>query len=444
MHFKCNIPGQSILRGFTGYEFWASYNKIPLKVSLKVSKGSIEYAGYLREIKLEILKPDAEVVEEEIVFVFFESGEIESLWINKENFSEHADSWVLDQNKGGIIPLVDVEYDYSEEELKNTKENRHPYYQIENEVKKGIRKNIKKERIRTIIWSFGGGDRNQMLSSMKTALGNPESWRNYISSWTTDTKDFTKIRNLVIAWFITSLTQNIDRYLSTFIRTSRYIAPLRATAERYYRVQNLAVNEIDFQGENLPMFLRSLSIGDFQELQEWIRQNFGFHLSLNFTANHTSIQLTEEGSKKSFNIADKGFGFSQILPILIEIFMTGRRRKSMILRGNLQIYLIAIEQPELHLHPRLQAKLIDVFVRTVKRLRNLGIDLRILLETHSEQMVNRLGHLVRKAEIKHDEVNVVLFEKVGKEEHTLITQANYDENGFLVKWPIGFFDPEDI
>ena len=59
-----------------------------------------------------------------------------------------------------------------------------------------------------------------------------------------------------------------------------------------------------------------------------------------------------------------------------------------------QIEYEAIEQPELHLHPALQAKLIDVFSQLASK--ENGGKIKFVLETHSEAMINRLGYLINK------------------------------------------------
>ena len=79
------------------------------------------------------------------------------------------------------------------------------------------------------------------------------------------------------------------------------------------------------------------------------------------------------------SLADVGYGISQVLPIVLES----------ILRQNT---IIAIEQPELHLHPKLQANLADLFIKSAEICNN-----NFILETHSEHIILRLKRRQKEA-----------------------------------------------
>ena len=104
-------------------------------------------------------------------------------------------------------------------------------------------------------------------------------------------------------------------------------------------------------------------------------------------------------------------------------------------------YYEAIEQPELHLHPALQAKLIDVFSQLALEKKDEKI--KFILETHSETMINRLGYLIYKKKLSPEMVNVVIFDK-NDTGNTTVSQTKFNDQGQLEKWPIGFFDPDGV
>ena len=87
--------------------------------------------------------------------------------------------------------------------------------------------------------------------------------------------------------------------------------------------------------------------------------------------NISQLILTNE-SLNEVSLADVGYGIGQVLPIVL----------TSMLRTNT---IIAIEQPELHLHPKMQANLADLFIKSSKENGNMFI-----LETHSEHIVLRL------------------------------------------------------
>ena len=105
--------------------------------------------------------------------------------------------------------------------------------------------------------------------------------------------------------------------------------------------------------------------------------------------------------------------------------------------------MIAIEQPELHLHPAVQARLAKAFIACITLARKNKCDIQLLLETHSETIVNYFGRAIARGLLKPDDVSVILFEKGVDQSVTKVRNSGYDEDGYLVNWPYGFFESED-
>lgn len=309
-----------------------------------------------------------------------------------------------------------------------------------------VHKNTRDETVLALAQSLRIGSSIEMLQNMQSTPRSTPTWEEIAANWTTEHPSFHDIRDLVIANAVPSLLSSCDDYLSVFATNNRYIAPVRATAERYYRLQDLAVDEVDFQGQNLPMFLRNLTQSELRRFSEWTERSFGFSVEVVGSGGHISLKLRERGSNNNFNLADKGFGFSQILPILTQLwaigYQRGRRPRASSSRRDIPV-TFSIEQPELHLHPYLQSQLIDAFIASVDAARDIGVDLRLLLETHSETIVNRIGNRVYSRAIDKSQVNVVLFEKKGVDDPTSIQTSTYDDKGYLVNWPFGFFEPSN-
>jgi len=129
------------------------------------------------------------------------------------------------------------------------------------------------------------------------------------------------------------------------------------------------------------------------------------------------------------NIADVGCGVSQILPILVAL---AAAKKSQI---------VYIEQPEVHLHPKIIIKLVDVITEAV------GRGVKVVIETHSDLWLLALQTVL--AEKKNEEYlkpeNVILywFEKIANPEDgivgsTKITEGTLDETGNYDDWPEDF------
>lgn len=233
----------------------------------------------------------------------------------------------------------------------------------------------------------------------------------------------------------------IDNYLNIYFHQVHYIAPLRATAERYYRLRNLSISEVDYQGKNLAIFLNGLTPARLLNFQQWTQEHFGFKVQVPKSGGHLSVEIALKNSTKSFNLSDTGFGYSQILPIITQLWDLSTRENPR--RGEGVPLVIAIEQPELHLHPALQAKLTDAFIAALRLAKQNGYQLQLILETHSETIVNYLGNAIAIGAIDKEDVSVVLFDKAPETNLTNVRISSYSADGLLENWPIGFFAPKE-
>lgn len=256
-----------------------------------------------------------------------------------------------------------------------------------------------------------------------------------------------ELREIAKLVAIYDIFPTIDDYINSYFKQVHYIAPLRATAERYYRLRNLAVDEVDYQGKNLPIFINSLTKKQLEEFQLWTDEHFGFVVNTDKSKGHLSLQIKLHGSDKSINLSDTGFGYSQVLPIITQLWELSSRK-----RNTSQAYVertqriplvIAIEQPELHLHPAIQAKLANAFIACIDLAHKNKCELQLLIETHSETIVNYFGRAIARNKLKPEDVSVILFEKNAGDSVTTVHNSSYDSDGFLTNWPYGFFDSED-
>lgn len=131
---------------------------------------------------------------------------------------------------------------------------------------------------------------------------------------------------------------------------------------------------------------------------------------------------------------DVGIGISQVLPVIV-----------VALHSNSGI--VAIEQPELHIHPAFQVALGDLFISQVKEQ-----DVCFLLETHSEHLLLRLLRRIRETHenslpidapsLTSDLISISYTEQSDK--GMSITPLRVDETGeFTNSWPRGFFEERD-
>ena len=123
------------------------------------------------------------------------------------------------------------------------------------------------------------------------------------------------------------------------------------------------------------------------------------------------------------NISDVGFGASQILPLIVEGFHCPNNS------------IIISEQPEIHLHPKIQAELGDMLIDVVKENKF------IIIETHSEHLIARVRRRIAEGKISRKKVSIYYFEPESR--GTRIEEIILDDDGQYLYFPEGFFE-EDI
>jgi len=118
----------------------------------------------------------------------------------------------------------------------------------------------------------------------------------------------------------------------------------------------------------------------------------------------------------TINLADVGYGISQILPVIVEAATASNRQ------------FLLLQQPEIHLHPRAQAALGTLFADIVS-----AGHCRMIVETHSDYLIDRIRQEIAAGKISPDMVALIYFHReLLKTEHHLI---ELDRLGNLIDPP---------
>jgi len=119
-------------------------------------------------------------------------------------------------------------------------------------------------------------------------------------------------------------------------------------------------------------------------------------------------------------LTDVGFGVSQILPVLTLCYYAPK--------GSILI----LEQPEIHLHPNVQAGLADVLIDAIK-LR----DVQVIVESHSEHLLRRLQRRVAEEILSIDDVALYFCDT--QDGASVLSPLELDLYGNITNWPQDFF-----
>lgn len=411
------------------------YYSIPNELTIRITYDNDSNGTYVQNLQIEHKDCICEILSEK------RESSLQFI-VNGEKFELGKTAFWRYSTYHAVLPDVEV---------KSKDENFSIYSTILNNigsfVKERADKRLKKiDKIITIIKNYKF-DNQEFLNYLKTKCA-IDSLEKYVlrHNWDVHTPEFVTFCNNLILMQMLDFIPIINAQLVTFYEKCSYIAPTRAEASRYYRTQGLQVDDIDPYGKNLQEFIASLNTSQLKSYKEYTQNLLGIQVVTKSEAGHKSIKLVS--SNGEFNIADVGFGYSQILPIVTKLWYIDNKRNVDKRNGYTLIYyqyfreLFALmEQPELHLHPAYQAKIADAFIKVIKN--NEDVRVRLLIETHSETIINRIGRRIREGMISSNDVMIVIFNKAVEHSNTSITTHTFNEKGQLENWPIGFFDPED-
>lgn len=225
----------------------------------------------------------------------------------------------------------------------------------------------------------------------------------------------------------------IEYQLDSLLDNTAYIGPFRRAPQRDYRVQSLAVEQIDPRGNNLVMFIHALTEAERTSLNEFLSEHLDF--SVHLRPDGERFQLLIQLGEAIYNVSDVGFGFSQVLPVAVQLWAAGRVLSHSRELSPLQV--LVVEQPELHLHPNAQA----LVARALAACASTEEGPIQLVETHSDHIVQEIGLLIAERKLAADRVSVLCVEPHPDGAGAQVRAATYDDEGVLHNWPIGFMSP---
>lgn len=207
-----------------------------------------------------------------------------------------------------------------------------------------------------------------------------------------------------------------------------YISPLRAFPKRYYFLDesNVSSSLDSIDGDNLTETLKNES-SVISKVNKWLNK-FGLAVSVE-DVKEVIHRLRVSQNGLNLDITDVGFGISQVLPIIVQGFLSKDDS------------LTIVEQPEIHLHPMMQAELADLFIDVICNETN-GVEKTLLIETHSESILKRLRRRIAEGKIKNTDVAIYFVHgRKKKSSGARIERIEIGEKGAF-DWPKEFYSTD--
>ena len=220
-----------------------------------------------------------------------------------------------------------------------------------------------------------------------------------------------------------------------------YLGPLREHPRRDYHWAGSSPEDVGQRGERaIDAILAASFRGDmlslgyrtwrkpFQEMiAYWLRRlelirEFHIEEIASGTNLYRAIVRTSSSAAET-SLTDVGFGVSQVLPVLVLLYYVPEGST------------VLMEQPEIHLHPKVQSDLADVMLN-VAAARNL----QIVVESHSEHLMRRLQRRIAEGYASSEDVKLYFVSSQGSQAH--LSDLRLNEWGEIENWPESFFGDE--
>ncbi|WP_234797378.1 AAA family ATPase [Agrobacterium pusense] len=194
-----------------------------------------------------------------------------------------------------------------------------------------------------------------------------------------------------------------------------------------YRLEKFQFKEVPVPSRFHQLFERSLSEDDLGELQD-------LYVTL---SSRSEIALRDFEKGIIVAPSDVGVGISQMIPVIVGCLRN-------------QQGILAIEQPELHIHPAIQVGLGDLFIQAIQKSESIfGPGKTLLVETHSEHIMLRLLRRIREMSenelppgmigLSPNDLAVIYVENT--DDGVRFRALRVDREGdFIDRWPRGFFE----
>lgn len=226
--------------------------------------------------------------------------------------------------------------------------------------------------------------------------------------------------------------EDVMKLVSAYFANIFYIGPLRVKPEPIISYTNNNLKNVGTDGLYTRFVLHNrqgekVSQNEtlLQATSRWICERFQLAESLKTIQDGTSsYRVVLKNNNLEVDLYNMGLGVSQVLPIIVQGLLVPE--------GGTLI----VDSPEVHMHPSVQAELIDFFVELAKSGR------KVIFETHSDHMITRLRRRIAEG---LDPKSINLCFVIGTDNGSTYATLDIDSTGtFFGSLPDKFMNTQDI
>lgn len=235
-------------------------------------------------------------------------------------------------------------------------------------------------------------------------------------------------KSLTLSWssaaYLSTL-QYVSTHAENLASRLSYVGPLREHPRRFYQAKEEVPPTVGLRGEDAAQVLFLKRDREFRSMVDRWLQELGVAGRVRCTPDHEglfALEVRGPGKRSRVNLADTGFGLSQVLPLVVQAFHSERRS------------IMFFEQPEIHLNPKLQCQMSNLLAAIV------GEEKVAIVETHSEHLVLRLRSLIAEHTLRPEDVALYFVER--QEGRSTVRRIPIRADGSIDsnQWPEGFFE----